>query len=33
MAGEESQDVGEDDGAQIRRPAANPSKRPGKPGK
>jgi len=33
LAGEESQDVGDDDGAQIRRPAAGASKRPGKPGR
>jgi putative ATPase len=33
LAGEESQDVGDDDGAQIRRPAAGTSKRPGKPGR
>jgi putative ATPase len=33
LAGEESQDVGDDDGAQIRRPAASASKRAGKPGR
>jgi len=33
MAGEDSQDVGDDDGAQIRRPVAGASKRPGKPGR
>ncbi|HJZ48658.1 MAG TPA: replication-associated recombination protein A, partial [Roseiflexaceae bacterium] len=33
LAGEESQDVGEDDGAQVRRPATGASKRPGKPGR
>jgi putative ATPase len=33
MAGEESQDAGDDDGAQIRRPAAGANKRPGKPGR
>nr|MDQ2996210.1 replication-associated recombination protein A [Chloroflexota bacterium] len=33
LAGEDSQDVGDDDGAQIRRPAAGASKRPGKPGR
>jgi putative ATPase len=34
LAGEESQDAGDDDGAQVRRPAAAAaSKRPGKPGK
>ncbi|MEO7911095.1 MAG: replication-associated recombination protein A [Roseiflexaceae bacterium] len=32
-AGEDSQDVGDDDGAQIRRPAAGASKRPAKPGR
>ncbi|HEX9442323.1 MAG TPA: replication-associated recombination protein A, partial [Roseiflexaceae bacterium] len=33
LAGEESQDTGADDGAQIRRPAAGTNKRPGKPGR
>ena len=33
LAGEESQDSGEDDGAQVRRPAAGAGKRPGKPGR
>jgi putative ATPase len=33
MAGEESQDAGEDDGAQVRRPSAGANKRPGKPAK
>jgi putative ATPase len=33
FAGEESQDAGEDDGAQVRRPTAAASKRPSKPAK
>jgi putative ATPase len=33
FAGEESQDSGDDDGAQVRRPAATANKRPGKPAK
>jgi putative ATPase len=33
IAGEESQDTGDDDGAQVRRPAAGAGKRTGKPGR